>query len=251
MITEITECESYSLESKEALDQVQGDIYEKGFAFIDQSHYMGKTTKADDYKSFISCFRDALAPDGVRNRAYIKLKWDRCWDVVKVSDNQNYYQTNKANDLDGGKVRNFAEINVAILENSIFANIIKKNCDLIKELNEFKHYDSLNIGVHFIQYFVYENSASFSSPVWLHIDDEPLVFVHLVNLSKNAIGGDNLIADKKTREIKTVIRLEKPLDTLCLTQKVYHAVTPLGSNSNHAYREVILFTVEPIETQKS
>ena len=82
----------------------------------------------------------------------------------------------------------------------------------------------------------------FSSPLWLHRDDEPLVFVHLFNVSDNALGGDNLIAtDFKT--ITHLIRLGNPLETLLLTKKPYHAVTPLGSaDKNCAFRDILLVT---------
>ena len=130
-------------------------------------------------------------------------------------------------------------------------SLLQKNIEFIKQYEPLQSHDKLTFGIHFIQYIAKEMGASYSSPVGLHVDDEPLVFVHLVTLTPNALGGDNLIGRLSDQEITNVIRLKNKFDTLCLTHSTYHAVTPLGSDSETPYRNVILFTVEPGYTQRT
>lgn len=226
-------------------------IIAKGFGFIPGSAYLSDIPAAEDaFKYFEKLFLNSLAPDGVRNRSYLKLSWNRQDNHASVAANQNYFQSAQSNVDDGGKIRKFATINADILQSPIMQSLLNKNINYILQYAPLSTYDNLTFGIHFIQYVAEELGASYSSPVGLHVDDEPLVFVHLVTLTPNAIGGDNLIARLSDQEITNVIRLKNKLDTLCLTRDTYHAVTPLGSDACVAYRNVVLFTVEPNETQK-
>ncbi len=206
----------------------------------------------DDRKSLdllMNIFEKNIQPDGVRNRAYLKLIWNREFDTVELAKNQTYFQSKSSNIMDGGKARNFAKMDPSILDLTVMHNAIHSNLKRVKEFGSLKNEKNLVLGLHFIQYKAQKYQASYSSPDTLHIDDEPLVFIHLLNLTENAWGGDNLIADINTKEITNVVRLEKPFDTMVLTQDYYHAVTPLGSREGEAQRDIILFTVEPFETQ--
>ena len=222
----------------------------KGFSFIEPNYYLNDTNNwsIHDLKKM---FDIELEEDGneFRKRAYLKLNWCREKEEISVSRNQTYYQTAQSNHVDGGKKRKFKIMDHHVLDIPIVKSIITKNLEMIKTcpllLTEF----SLVIGLHFIRYQVKENGASYSSPDWLHKDDEPLVLIHLINLSKSALGGDNLIANVADRKITNVVRLENEIETLALNKNVYHAVTPLGSKKGTAFRDVILFTVEPPHTQ--
>lgn len=226
------------------------NISEHGFGFIPGSEYIDHLNNFDtDFCAFKDRFTASLAPDDVRNRAYLKLNWDRATDAVSVADNQNYFQSAASNVDDGGKVRTFATIDPSILESPVMQSLVNHNLNRIKSFEPLSQYNALTFGIHFIQYLAPEMGASFSSPMGLHIDDELLVFVHLIELTPNAIGGDNLIAGLENKKIKHVIRLKNPLDTICLSQSVYHAVTPLGSSHQEAHRNIILFTIEPAQTQ--
>ncbi len=194
-------------------------------------------------------FAKNIRPDGVRNRAYLKLIWQRATNNVSVAQNQSYFQSATSNVMDGGKTRQFAVMDKSVLSLSIMQNVIHHNLSLIKSFGPLIRYRELILGLHFIQYKVDQYGASYSSPDDLHIDDEPLVFVHLLNLSANAWGGDNIIADLQSKKITHVVRLEKPLETLILTRDYYHAVTALGSRVGEAQRDILLFTVEPPHTQ--
>lgn len=224
--------------------------FDKGFGFIPGNYYLNDQMDFDVIEKFKTSFQEDLASDGVRNRAYLKLDWERLTNQVTVSANQNYFQSAESNVDDGGKIRQFAKIKSSILSLPIMQSLLEKNIKIISTYEPLIKYDKLTFGIHFIQYHVCEMGASYSSPVGLHVDDEPLVFVHLIELTHNAIGGENLVAKLDNQEITNVIRLKNTLDTLYLTRSVYHAVTPLGSLKDTARRDVILFTVEPDATQK-
>jgi len=217
--------------------------------FISQDTYLQSKVECDSLQEMMSIFRKNLKPDGVRNRAYLKLCWQRKNNKCQISQNQNYFQSAESNYADGGKVRNFATMDFRILELPVMKKLLQKNTTLIKNFDALKNHEELTLGLHFIQYKADPEHASYSSPAWLHRDDEPLVFVHLLHLSDNALGGDNLIANLKSKEVEKVIRLEKPMETLLLTRDYLHAVTPLGSRAGVATRDILLFTVEPAATQ--
>lgn len=216
---------------------------------IHSNEYIKSTEDITSLNSLMEIFEKNIKPDGVRNRAYLKLLWNRRLDQVTLAKNQTYFQSAHSNIVDGGKIRQFSVMNKHILDLSIMKNIIQTNLKTIKNFALLKNHQELVLGLHFIQYKVCKYGASYSSPGSLHRDDEPLVFVHLLNLTPNAWGGDNIIANLNTKEITHVVRLEKPLETLILTRDYYHAVTALGAREGEARRDILLFTVEPGETQ--
>lgn len=228
--------------------QLSNSWQQAGFVMIDAEHYIGQAT-ADSLSTLNQLYETALRADGPRNRAYLKLEWSRVTDVVTISDNQNYFQTAANNTQDGGKVRQFAQMDADIINLPIMKNILRNNLSIVKEYKPLSEYKRLVLGLHFIQYVADAGEASYSSPVGLHLDDEPLVFVHLLELTSNSLGGDNLIAQLSDQEIKNVIRLEQPMDTLLVNRNCYHAVTPLGSRNGRSKRNIILFTIEPENTQ--
>jgi hypothetical protein len=216
---------------------------------ISASHYIQSAADFASYHTMMQIFEANIRPDGVRNRAYLKLLWNRDTDEVTVAKNQSYFQSAASNVDDGGKIRQFAVMDQTILHLAVMQNVIRYNLNIIREFKPLLHCEELVLGLHFIQYKVQKFGASYSSPDVLHIDDEPLVFVHLLNLTSNAWGGDNLIADLQTKEITHVVRLEKEFETIVLTRDYYHAVTPLGAREGEARRDILLFTVEPSTTQ--
>jgi hypothetical protein len=80
------------------------------------------------------------------------------------------------------------------------------------------------------------------------MDDEPLVFLHLINESNNVTGGENTLG-RSASYPEFVVKLDHPLDTLCLTQRHYHAVIPHGLRSGTiGYRDILLVTFQ-VETE--
>lgn len=217
----------------------------KGFEFIEPHIYLNheNTSSLHDLKKIFDLELEVDRDCALRKRAYLKLLWNKHDSQLKLSEEQNYFQTKDSNHIDGGKIRQFKIMNKNILNLPIIQSLIHKNLMMIREYTPLNDYKDLTIGMHFIRYMAEQHCASFSSPDWLHKDDEPLVFVHLVNLSKAAWGGDNLIANDH-KKITHVIRLENEMDTLVLNKSVYHAVTPIGSSKGISVRDVILFTIE-------
>jgi hypothetical protein len=108
----------------------------------------------------------------------------------------------------------------------------------------------MQIWVHLFRYKATVNSPAFSSPMWLHKDDEDVVFVHLIDRSKDMIGGDSLIAPD-SKHIERVIKLENRFDTLVVNHQKFHAVTPVGLKENSkekfSTRDVILVTFQQMK----
>lgn len=229
---------------------LQSEFVSNGFCFIKPENYISdeNSPSLHDLKK---CFDLELEDDGnaFRRRAYLKLEYTKENNQVTIPANQAYFQTAESNQTDGGKARYFKVMPKKILNIPIVKNLLAKNLQMLMRYESLRAEKQFTIGLHFIRYQATENLASYSSPAWLHKDDEPLVFIHLVHLSKAALGGDNLIAKSDTQEITHVVRLENEMDTLVLNKNVYHAVTPLGSKKGLVTRDVILFTIEPQYTQ--
>ncbi|WP_062197964.1 2OG-Fe dioxygenase family protein [Massilibacterium senegalense] len=177
-----------------------------------------------------------------RARAYSRyIKYANSTDCMLDLHN-DYFQSKEYNYDDGGKIRSFNKISNVFLNNSLIKKIIKFDSDFAFQTNILDQNKDLIIGLHQVRYHVKRNRPSFSSPIWLHKDDEPIVFLHLMNLTNSAIGGDNLIANNP-KEINRVISLKNPLETLVFSQKVFHAVTPVGTQSiTGAFRDILLVT---------
>ncbi len=222
------------------------DFLNKGYQFIQADYYLDEAncSSVHDLKKIYDMDLENDGSD-FRKRAYLKIVWNACDKKIVIPTNQAYYQTATTKQVDGGQIRQFKTLNKYVLDIPIIKSILYKNLELIRACQPFCDLTRITIGMHFIRYKANESMASYSSPDWLHKDDEPLVFVHLVNLSKSALGGDNLIADTHSKKIKRVIRLENDMETIVINKNVYHAVTPLGSKKGIAVRDVMLFTVEP------
>lgn len=228
--------------------QISKNWEQQGFLMIEADHYLKNSAK-DSLTVLNHLYETALRADGPRNRAYLKLEWFRDNNQIVVSKNQNYFQSAVTNTQDGGKIREFSQMDAEIIHLPIMKNILQQNLKIVEQYESLSPYQKLVLGLHFIQYTAKTGEASYSSPVGLHLDDEPLVFVHLLELTPNALGGDNLIAQLKDQEIKNVIRLEQPMETLLVNRNCYHAVTPLGSRAGISKRNILLFTIEPETTQ--
>lgn len=168
----------------------------------------------------------------------------------QVTETQEYLQSKKYNQDLGGIVRIMAPIEHEVKNLSLFKNIISADIEIAKQMNIVNFDAVVKIGVHVVRYLPTQDDPSYSSPPWLHQDDEPIVFIHQINKSSNAIGGDSIIAEKG-QKFAHVHRLEGPLDTLCVTNtRNYHAVTPLGvSTGVAAFRDILLVTFENVSIE--
>lgn len=223
-----------------------------GFRFIPGSHYLQDISQ-EQLLAFRQFYNAQVAEDpyapGVRDRGMLKIVFDPFTLALRLADTQNYFQSYGANDSDGGRVRVFPGICPSLINNKTFISILEQDAELMRVYCERLDRTSLNLSVHFIRYKAEEGGASYSSPVWLHLDDEPLVFIHLVELTHNALGADNVISGMDNKPTN-VLRLIAPFDTLVVDTMKKHAVTPLGSSAGTAYRDVMLINLEADLQQK-
>ena len=219
-------------------------VNDYGFAHIKPDHYcnteMNRDFLEDMQETYANLSKDPSP--GNRYRAYACYDWLPNQQKFVKQNSTQYFQSKEYNYVDGGKIREFDPIPDGYLNNPILKALIEKDVELAKQTSIIDFESKFQMGLHQIRYNAQGTEPSYSSPVWLHRDDEPLVFVHLFNLSQNVLGGDNLIAtDPKT--ITHILRLNSPLETLLLTKKPYHAVTPLGSsNGDRVFRDILLIT---------
>ncbi|MEM5373250.1 2OG-Fe dioxygenase family protein [Paraburkholderia azotifigens] len=216
-----------------------------GFKFLPGRAYL-EGLDDREYQSFKAFYDAQVKPDpyaAVRDRAMIKIVYERISGKIRLNPNQSYFQSYGANDTDGGRVRVFPPVDKAILGNRVFNHVFQCDTAYINEYCDRVGKQDVNISVHFIRYKADKGGASFSSPVWLHLDDEPLVFIHLVQLTDNAIGAESVISEMDSKPTN-VLRLSAPFDTLIVDRAKKHAVTPLGSNEGTAYRDVMLINLE-------
>uniref|UniRef100_A0A914YNT5 Prolyl 4-hydroxylase alpha subunit Fe(2+) 2OG dioxygenase domain-containing protein n=1 Tax=Panagrolaimus superbus TaxID=310955 RepID=A0A914YNT5_9BILA len=234
------ESKSTSNPTIEVINQVKN----YGFVHIKPEYYINSKINLDLIEDMQEKYAN-LSKDsspGNRFRAYACYDWLPNEQKFVKQNTTHYFQSKEYNYDDGGKVRLFDPIVEAYLNNPVLKTLIEKDVELAKQTGIIDFESEFQMGFHQIRYKAQGTEPSYSSPVWLHRDDEPLVFVHLFNLSKNVLGGDNLIAtDPKT--ITHIFRLNSPLETLLLTKMPYHAVTPLGSsNGDNAFRDILLIT---------
>ncbi|MDE9481566.1 2OG-Fe dioxygenase family protein [Xenorhabdus bovienii] len=158
-----------------------------------------------------------------------------------------YKQTKKYNPDTGDIVRNYPLLPNSITENAILQSLLKDDIIFVEKYGKIGNLEDLTLGIHLFRYQAKFDSPAYSSPVWLHKDDEDVVFVHLINASFNMLGGDSIIASNP-KKIEKVLRLEKPFDTLVVNHDKYHAVTPVGCSINGeiAIRDIILVTFHKI-----
>lgn len=221
----------------------------EGWCFIPGYHYDADTEHLNDLREQ---YEHHLVLDpyslGNRYRAYAQCRFDETG-ILEFGQFHPYQQTKAYNPDTGGVVREYPLIRQAVLSNPLFNHLIKQDIQFVKEYGCIDHPSLLSIGVHLFRYKATYNQPAYSSPIWLHRDDEDVVFVHLINRSENLLGGDNIIApDNKSIEI--VFRLNHALDTFVVNHNKYHAITPIGHSTvdGFSFRDIILVTFQRMET---
>jgi len=157
-----------------------------------------------------------------------------------------YIQDKDDNYQEKGRPRYFEQVSDLVLDMPLFQELLNADLEIAKATGEVDFEEDLEIGIHMVRYAPRAGETSDSSPRWLHKDTEPVVFIHLVNLSGNALGGENIIShDAKFSKDYTMVRLSEPLDTLLLNRLHFHAVVPLMVGFGEvAYRDVLLITFD-------
>jgi len=216
------------------------DIFVKGNEYI-------AAENSGQYQDIFRKEYDRLKPDTyakgeIRKRAYQRYTYS-VEKGLSPADSSDYFQTYDSNNVDGGVDRKFGPMPENLLSNDLFNDILAKDVNYI--VTSFPHLRKMNIGVHPIRYCAKFNAPSYSSPLWLHKDDEELVFLHFLSKSDNAVGGDSIISENG-KSIEGVLNLSNFMDTLILTRDFLHAVTPLGCKNEDelSYRDILLVTLE-------
>jgi hypothetical protein len=220
-----------------------------GYLHIEGSQFV-RNCDIPELKMMQASYFD-LPPDadgGQRFRAHSALRQNN--DVIEEAAAEGYAQSKDYNYTEGGKVRLFAPIAPAVRQSQLLRRIIQIDASIVRATGIVPFDGPVKIGLHQVRYQPIDGIPSYSSPPWLHKDDEPAVFVHLVNASANLIGGDSVLA-QSAREFQHVLRLQDPLDTLFLTQNLFHAVTPVGIESGPVgFRDILIVTFQPTVAAK-
>lgn len=182
---------------------------------------------------------------GNRYREYTQFRFSP---KLEFGIYEEYSQSKEYNPVTGGIIREYPQISHEIINTTLVQDIIKHDNEIVEQIKDFPKVEDMMCGVHFFRYKATENSPAYSSPSWLHRDDEDIVFVHLINISENIIGGDNIIASSK-ENIECVLRLNKPLDTFIVNHLKLHAVTPMSmsdeeQSNDFVFRDIILVTFQ-------
>lgn len=221
--------------------------YVNGFKFIKGSALLSdhslELNEISDFREFFNDNIDLDPYSPVRIRGMLKVEYHYSTRKLLKASTQNYFQSGNANNLNGGMSRSFNTIEGSLLNIPVFKALFREHEPYIRKYCELNDAATANISIHFIRYQAKEGEASYSSPVWLHQDDEPLVFIHLINLTANTLGADNVISgfdDMPTN----VIRLTHFMDCLVVDPSLKHAVTPIGSSSGTSRRDVMLINLE-------
>lgn len=225
------------------------DLNTNGWAFIPGQYYLSlvanESAKAGWKDALILGYADLVKDPyspGNRFRSYMQFSFVN--NEVVFGNYYDYQQTKEYNPDTGGIVRSYPAIHPVLLANPVFYSLIESDLAFAKQHPKLGNLNEVDMGVHLFRYKATVNDPSFSSPIWLHKDDEDLVFVHHLSTSPGALGGDNLIAPNG-RHIERVLRLTSHLDTLVVDHQKFHAVTPLGAVSvEPVTRDVILVTFQ-------
>jgi hypothetical protein len=227
------------------ISDVSKTIANDGWAHLDEQTYNSSPIEKLSMKNGYHYLN--VDPYGEnRNRAYLKLELNTASLAFKAAADQSYSQSYKANNVDGGKKRYFEPMPDSITETQAFKNMVMKNVAMMFALYDFMKED-ITIGLHAVRYVAEHGKPSYSSPVWLHRDDEPLVFVNVIDESANLIGGDSIIAEN----IKTINRVThlQPFEGMMLTKECFHAVTPMEAPvGTRGHRDILLTTVEEADS---
>ncbi|MFZ1875374.1 MAG: 2OG-Fe dioxygenase family protein [Chania sp.] len=182
---------------------------------------------------------------GNRLRNYIQVSCQQ--DKIRFGRFEPYQQTKRYNPITGGVVRDYQSISDVVLNSQLFNMIVAHDIEVVRQLDDMPQVEDLMIGVHLFRYSAGHQPA-FSSPSWLHKDDEDVVFLHLVDVSTDLIGGESIIASLP-KNIDRVLRLQMPFDTLVVNHNCYHAVTPMSIPDHYPqdalrHRDIILVTFQ-------
>lgn len=164
--------------------------------------------------------------------------------VLTLQPHSTYVQSAANNPDHGGAKRRFRPIADAVLGSDTLDYLIRFT-ESIARPSVPRVFDQpvVTVGLHMVSYRPVAGLPAYSSPIWLHRDDEAFVAVILCGITVNLGGGENLISPTGASTITDVLRLTDRLEMLLLTQKCWHAVTPMHSvDGRPSRRDIVLVT---------
>lgn len=223
--------------------QAARDFSLLGYAHVRPEDY--DRSQFDDGHELKRAFAESLQVDtepGNRWRSY--SAFELRGRTATLLPTTPYMQTRQYNTDDGDKLRQFAPIDRRVLMSRTLRELIRFNITIARLTNQtLFHGESVLVGVHMISYRAAGQDITFSSPVWLHRDQEEYVAVILYELSHNLNGGENILANGP-RELAAKIAMNEEFEAILLSKKGMHAVVPMNSsNGRPAFRNVVLITL--------
>lgn len=226
--------------AEDGYEVIQSEYYEENIF----SKFNSSSVKVWDRSLSVAFDEGILDHSSLGNRV-------RCHTDCKISEEgfftfgkfKPYLQPLKFDPITGGLIREYADVSRNLLENEVFQSLLMSDIDYVSTNSDISP-AQCTIGIHLMRYVASSHSPAYSSPPWLHKEKEELVFIHHIRTSEHMIGGDTVIAPND-KEIKQVFKLSKHLDSLVMSHKVFHAVSPMGSSiASSAVRDIILITFE-------
>lgn len=225
---------------------------DKGFSHIPAAVYLDDNDE-QELKIFQSSYF-LLPPDEKGGQRFRTRKPLNLFggELLAVDDG-GYVQSPEYNSDLGGVVRNIPLMDEKVFSLGVLQKVIWKDIAIAREMNILPFEEKIKIGLHQVRYNPTKGNTSYSSPPGLHKDDEDIVFIHIVNVSSNLVGGENIICDSAFPKINknglppflAHINLTEPMEAICVTKKYFHQVFPMSvSSGKSAYRDILLVTFE-------
>jgi hypothetical protein len=223
---------------------ISDTLVAQGYCYIDPNFYFDENN-VNDLEALQVNYAETLnkkKDKGGRSRAYKRFV---LWENSLTDVTGSYIQSKEYNKTDGGKKRDFMDISGDIITMPLFKKLLSINTSICSETGLINFKDKVSIGVHLIRYHATDKCPAYATPSGLHKDNENVVFIHMIKQSPDRVGGVNYIA-RDEDEIIEVIDLVDPAETLVLSKKYFHAVSPIGvrKGKKEAFRDVLIMTFE-------
>lgn len=245
--------QSFRLPNAALADHIAAKTVENGFFHVPASFYVDEADEQDMRK--LQGSYNELLPDAntiLRTRAHSKYVFEN--GRVLPVENAFYLQNKKDNDDLGGVVRVIPSMDDDILALELVQKIIWLDMELAMRMGILPFPNPVDIGLHQIRYQPTKDAIAYSSPPGLHKDTEEVVFIHIVHVSRNLCGGENVICRTAAPKVEegcppflAHINLTEPAEALCVTRKHFHQVFPMSVTAGQgysAYRDVLLVTFQ-------
>jgi len=218
-----------------------------GYSFVPGALFIVDPTLSAEMKELTKEWEN-LPPDPyvplprTRFRRYSRYLFDPKTSELSHKPNEIYIQRREFNPLYGGLPRVFAPLTSAFVDGTFLRSLIRYNIDQLPLGDDA----ALDIHVHAVRIRAEGGSVGEPSPEGTHRDGFAFVTVHMFRFF-NAVGGHSAVEDS-SHSVKTNVRLESPLDTLFIDDRILlHKTSAISQNdisSGPAVRDVLLMSID-------